>query len=60
MEIFYEVVVKPSYKKTTRSDANHAGHRSQLIGEAASSKNQSDMIKLSGKCKQRYVYRMRD
>ena len=34
-EIFYEGVVEPSYKKTTRSDANRDVQRKQMIGESA-------------------------
>ena len=36
-ESSYKGVAEPSYKKPTRSDANHAGHSRQKRGEAASS-----------------------
>ena len=35
-EFIYEVVVDPSYKKTTREYANRAGRIRLKIGEAAS------------------------
>ena len=60
MEYIYEVVVKPSYKKSTRADANRAGNSRNMRGESASSKTHYKTSKRSGKRKQRYVYHLRD
>ena len=51
IETIYEGVVETSNKKTTIAYANHAGHISQKRGEAASSKNYSEMGKHAGKRK---------
>ena len=37
-ESIYEGIVEPSYKKTTRADANRVGHSRQKRGEASSSR----------------------
>ena len=37
VESIYEGVVESSYKKSTRVDATHAGHRRENRGEDASS-----------------------
>ena len=60
VEIFYEGVVEPSYKKSTISDANCAGHIRQIRGESALSKTYSEMSKRAGKHKQRYIDHPRD
>ena len=50
-ETIYEGAVENSNKKTTIAYANHDGHVSQKIGEAASSKNYSEMGKHADKHK---------
>ena len=54
-ESIYEGLVEPSYKKSTLADANHAGHRSQKRGEAASLCNISEKGESAGKCIKRHV-----
>ena len=51
----YEGVVKPSYKKSNRSDANRSVHSRQIIGAAASSKHYSKISKSAGKRNQSCV-----
>ena len=60
LEPIYEGVVEIAYKKYTRADANRAGHSRQMRGESTSSKTYSEMIKISGKHKKRYVNHPRD
>ena len=55
VESIYKGVVEPSYKKNTREDVNHAGHRILKRGEAASSNTYSDMSERSGKHRKIYI-----
>ena len=56
----YESVVEPSYKKTTREDANHSGNRRQMRGVFTLWRTYNRMCKHAGKHKQRYVDHPRD
>ena len=49
-------VVEPSYKNTTRIDANCAGHSSKIRVEAALSNTYSEMSESTGKFRKSYIY----
>ena len=55
IEIIYEYVVTPSYKKNTQSEANRTGLSRNKRGEAASSNIHHAKVGRSGKRCKRYV-----
>ena len=59
-EYICEGVVEPSYKKTTRADANHSGLSTKISGKTASSSTYSYMSKSTAKRIKRYVYHRKD
>ena len=59
-ESIYKGVVEPSHKKTTRSDANRAGHSRLSRGEAALSNPYSKISESAGKRRKRYVDYLKD
>ena len=59
-ESIYEGVVEPSYKKPTRSDANHKGHSRKMRGGSTLLTTYSEMSDIYGKCRKRYVDRLKD
>ena len=50
-ESIYEVVVEPSYKKSTREDTNHAFLGSKIRVEAASATTYYNMRESAGNCR---------
>ena len=54
-ESIYESVVETSYKKTTRADDNHVGHKRKMRGETALSNTYSDMSESASKRRKIYV-----
>ena len=54
-EIIYEGVVTPSYKKTTRAEANHTGISRNKRGEASLSNTHPVKDEISGKRRKKYV-----
>ena len=54
-EYIYEGVVENYYIKTTRADANRAGHIRKIIGESASPNTYSKMSESAVKRRKRYV-----
>ena len=54
-ESIYEGLVETSYKKTTQSDANRAGHSRYKRGEAASSWTRPEKGEINGKRIKRHV-----
>ena len=59
-ESIYEGVVEPSYKTPNMEDSNHAGHRTKIRGEAASSNTYSDMSERARKRRNIYVDNPKD
>ena len=59
-ESIYEVILEPSYKKTTRSDSKCDGPSRKMRGEAALSTTCSNISESADKCRKSYIDHKKD